>query len=422
MLNGPINRWWTVAAGALGCAGGAGVVATYALGIFVKSISAEFGWDRSYTTAGISCFYIVSGLGSLFLGDAISRWSLRSTTIVFVTLFSLSIMAIGLLPNSLILFCLVFSVMGFFGSAATAMPYAVAVTHQFDRNRGLALALVVSGSGVGALLLPGYANELLQRYGWRVGYFGIGLLVGVVALLGLVFCLRNPQKDVGAAPKNVLRLREIYTSGPTFWLIAAPLFCISIALVGLITNLAPILTDRGASPAEAASIIGLAGAASWVSRLGVGLLLDRIHVRYIAAGIFLTAASGILLFAADAHGPGLYAAAICVGLGIGAEADLLTYSMSRYFAAGSLGRALGAVWIFWAWGNGVGVFLGSLSYDLTGDYNSAMLAFAVLSLLSAGLILRLGPYRFPAHQPAPNGRRKYSTSPDPAPSRTDIHS
>ena len=71
----------------------------------------------------------------------------------------------------------------------------------------------------------------------------------------------------------------------------------------------------------------------------------------------------------------MYLGAILIGLGIGAETDLLTYTMSRYFPVAALGRALGAAWIFWAWGNATGVALGSLSFDLTGNYDIAMILF-----------------------------------------------
>lgn len=282
MLSKSINRWWTVVAGVLGCAGGAGVVATYVFGVFIKPISAEFGWDRSFTTAGISCFYVVSGIGSIVFGSIISKWSLRLSTILFVALFSLSVISIAFLPKSVVLFCVIFSVMGFFGAAATAMPYAVAITAQFDRNRGLALAIVVCGSGLGAFLLPGYANWLLESFGWRAGYVGIGLVAGIVPLVGLTLFLRTPRPAAGSASERGPSLKTLYTSGGTFWLVAAPFFCISVALIGLITNMTAILTDRGASTAEAAFLLGLLGGASWFSRIGVGILLDRLHVRYIA--------------------------------------------------------------------------------------------------------------------------------------------
>lgn len=394
MFNAPLNRWWTVAAGALGCAAGAGVVASYVFGLFVKAIAAEYQWGRSETTASITCFYIASGLGSLALGSIIARFNVRAPTILFVIAFALSVMGVALLPRSVPLFCIVFAVMGFFGSAATAMPYAIAISGWFDRNRGLALALAVGGTGLSATFMSRYANWLMANYGWRGGYAGVGLLVGVVALFGLVFFFRNPSVSIDRGPDANMSLWTIYTGDRLFWIIALPIFMISMALLGLITNLAPILTDRGMSLSDAAALLGLLGGASWISRLGVGVLLDRVHVRYIAAVIFTMIAVGAFIIASGVGGISLAIGAVLIGLGMGSEADLVSYSVSRYFAGHTLGRALGAVWIFWAWGSGIGVLIGSLSYDLTGSYHAALIVYGALALLSAVTVLRLGHYRY----------------------------
>lgn len=397
MFDKPLNRWWTVVAGVLGNAVGAGAVSGYVLGIFTKSISADFGWDRSFTTLGLTCFFFVAGVGSLCLGTLMTRWPLRAVAIVFVALFSASIMAVAALPPSVILFVILFSLMGLFSSAATPMPYAIVLSRQFDRNRGIVLALMASGAGLGALVLPGYANFLLENYGWRAGYFGVGLVAGVVGLAGLVFFLRIPlQEPVHAASKG-LSLKDIF-SGGTFWLIALSILAISIALMGLLTNLVPILTDRGMSSANAALMISLLGAASWISRISVGLLIDRVHVKFVAAGIFLISAAGIATIALSPLGLGIYIGAVLIGIGMGAESDLVTFTMSRYFKSVSLARALGGVWIFWAWGNGIGISTGSLSYDLTGSYDAAFIFFGTLALLGCGLILQLGPYVVPVHE------------------------
>jgi predicted MFS family arabinose efflux permease len=411
MFDKPINRWWTVLAGALGCAVGAGIISVYVLGVFTKDISAEFGWGRSFTTAGTTCFFIVSGLGSLALGSIMARRSVRSVSIVFVSLFALSIMSVAILPKSLLLFCIVFSLMGFFASAATAMPYAITIARQFDRNRGLALGLMVSGSGFGALLLPSYANMLRGEFGWRAGYLGIGALVGIISLGALILCFRNPPRDPRETPGDSLGLLEIYRSGKDFWLIGLPILFVSVALIGATSNLVPMLTDRGVSPAAAASIIGLSGAASWISRLGVGLLVDRMHAKYVAAAVFLVAALGNFLLATQTSDLGTLIAVLCIGVGIGAEADLLTFLASRYFSARSLARALGALGIFWAWGNGVGVFAGSLSFDLTGNYRFALWLFTGLALLSAACVLMLGKYRFPVHSTSREAEEPVRTAP-----------
>ena len=144
---------------------------------------------------------------------------------------------------------------------------------------------------------------------------------------------------------------------------------------------------------EAAALLGVLGGASWFSRIGLGVVLDRVHVRYITAVIFLIVAIGCGLIAAQVTGVWLTLAAVMIGLGMGAETDLLTYTSSRYFAPRALSRALGASWIFFAWGSALGVFAGSLSYDLTGSYAAALFLYIACAIASMGVILLLGPYR-----------------------------
>lgn len=400
MINKPINRWWTVLAGAMGCAAGAGVVATYVFGIFIKAISAEYGWDRSATTASISSFYFVSGIGSVVLGWINSRWSVRWPTLIWVILFSLSVAAVAILPRSVVLFCIMFGIMGFFGAAATAMPYAVAISGWFDRNRGLALAIAVSGTGVAGAFMSRYANWLMENFGWRGGYIGVALFVGLLGSSALIFFFREPPHPTeGRLAEPGPGLLEIYTGHPIFWIIAAPVFMISFTLIGTITNFAPIFTDRGMKMSEAAALLGLLGGASWFSRIGLGIFLDRIHVRYVSVTMFLLVATGCVIILSGATGLWIGVAAILVGLGMGAETDLLTYTVSRYFPPRALARALGAAWIFFAWGSALGVFAGSLSFDMTGSYTAALGLYFVFALASATVIMQLGPYRYQGQGP-----------------------
>lgn len=387
-----MDKWLVVLAGVLGCAAGAGVVSTYVFGVFVKAIAAEYGWGRSETTSSITCFYLASGIGSLCLGSLLARFNIRMVTILFVLLFACAVAGVALLPKSVVLFCLLFAAMGFFGAAATAMPYAIAIAAWFDRWRGLAMAIAVAGTALSGTFMSTYANWLMGRYGWRGGYVGVGLFVGLVALIGLVFFFRNPPASAEAGERGP-SLIGIARRDRTFWIIAGPIFMISFALLGIITNLAPLLTDAGLSMPRAAALLGVVGGSSWFSRIGLGALLDRVHVKYLAMAIFVMIAAGTALVGCQVSGPALVAAAVMIGLGMGSEADLVGYSASRYYSGAALSRALGGIWVCWAWGGGLGVFAGSLSYDLTRSYAASLWLYVALALASGALILRLGPYR-----------------------------
>jgi predicted MFS family arabinose efflux permease len=394
MTSKTFSKWSTVLAGLVGSAANISVVASYVFGLFIKAISAEYGWLRSEMSVAITCFYIFAGLGSLCLGVIISRWSIRRPSIIFVTIAAAALGSIALLPRSVLLLSIVFSITGFFGSAANSMPYAVAIARWFDRNRGLALAIAVSGTGISSIFMSRYANWLLEHYGWRGGYVGVALFVASVGLTALLLLFRDPPPDTRRV-ELPLTLRQLYTGDRVFWLIAGPIFLISVALLGLVTNVAPILTDRSMTLREVATLMGLLGISTWATRLGLGVLLDRIHVRIISATIFLLVALGALLLTIDSHGRLLPAiAAVLIGCGMGAEADILTYAVSRYFGPRALGKAVGAVWILWAWGGALGVTIGSAAYDLFGSYLVALVFFSVVAVAAAVIIFQLGAYRF----------------------------
>ena len=57
------------------------------------------------------------------------------------------------------------------------MAYTRAVSSWFVARRGMALAVVMSGGAVGAMILPPIAALLIQRVGWRAACALLGAMV-----------------------------------------------------------------------------------------------------------------------------------------------------------------------------------------------------------------------------------------------------
>ncbi len=398
MLNDRINPWWMVAAGALGTGVGAGIFAVYAFSVFIGPISHELGWERSTLAACITTFMFSTGLGTVWLGRLISRHGLRVPSIAFMGVFALSIAAIGVLTPSKPLFIANFFVMGVAGAAACAMPYTVAICGFFDRHRGLALGLAVLGSGVGSTLAPQLSTWLLAHIGWRDAMFVLAAIAATPAL-GIAFLLRTPPGTTAEAEAPSAPIDRSYLRDPVFYLILLAIAGNSVAAVGIMTNLVPMVTDRGVSMTAAAGMLSIAGAASFAGRLVVGWLFDRIFAPYVGAVLFIAAASGALMIVYGGAGPLAYLGAGLVGTCLGAEADLVAFLVSRYFSTATFSRVVGAMWVAWAWGGGIGTYLASKSFEWTGSYNVALFTFVALLLLSAVLLLRLPGYVFALHAP-----------------------
>jgi MFS family permease len=296
---------------------------------------------------------------------------------------------------SLPLFCLVFVMVGFFAPGSNALPYAKVVCARFDHRRGLALGLTVGGTALGAMLMPQYAGYLLRHFGWRTGYLGVAALMAAVSIPALYFLVKMPPgldarllRHTHQPADKLPSLWSIFKHDRTFRLLGISIFCMSGVLLALLSQLVPMMTDRGETVRAAASMLSIAGLTSAVGRLFAGYLMDRVHAPYVAAMSFTLTLCGVVIFAAGATGPLAMASAALIGVSIGAEADIITFIVSRYFDLRLFGRV-------WGWGAGIMIFASGLCYDLLHSYHVALWVFAGLVLLSVISICRLGPYVYP---------------------------
>jgi MFS family permease len=391
-----VNRWWTVAAGAVGCSLGAGVLVIYTFGVFASAMASDFGWSRAVHANALSIFLLCSGTGSLLLGPLIDRYGVRLPCAVLVGVFGLSVASLSFVPANPSIVYALFAVIGLSGSAATAMPYAVAVRGLFDDRRGIALGLVNFGSGMGSAIAPYGAGALLSSSGWRGGFLSVGL-AALVPVLGLLVLVRDPAHSPGARRLNfgrgvwVAQLRR-----RSFWMIAIPIAGISLATFGVLGTMVPLLKDRGMAAESIALIMSSVGLSTWVARPLAGYALDRFFAPFVSAVTFASAVAGLLLVVLTHSMAGTLIAGVLIGFALGSEGDLVTFLVSRYFGPEVYSRVLGAIWVTWAWGGGIGTFAAGTSFRLFTSYTPALLAFAALLSLCIIIVSRLGPYDYPA--------------------------
>ena len=401
LLNRPINRWWNVLAGSLGAALGAGIVMGYGFGILAQSMIAELGWRRDIVASMYGAFSFGSGLGMLLLGWLISRYGIRIPAVTLSIVFGICFASIAVIPPNQLTYLLLFAIIGVSGAACSAMPYSVAVSGFFNRDRGLALGLVIAGSGVGCMLLPHLAEALVNGAGWRAGFAVMGLGPGLIAAAGLTFLVRTPRGAVATAPRLEKAASEdrsafaLYVRSRHFWLIFLPILCVSIATSGVVGNLVFLFSDRGIPLALIPTLLSVTGLCAWIGSLMGGFLLDRVFAPYVAATIYVLTTAGILLLAFVPGTVFAFVAVSLIGLAIGSEAEIITYLVGRYFPLGDFSRIVGIIWVSWAWGGGAGILLGGESFALSGSYIPALLFFAVVLALAASLVVLLGPYKYP---------------------------
>lgn len=382
--------WRVVAASAAGVFFASLVVVTFP--VLLKPWSAAFGWSREQVSVAFGIAAAVAGLAAAPAGLLLDQFGARRIAIPGLAALGVLFASLSLLTPRLAHLYALYAALGLAGIATSPVAYARLVSAWFTARRGLALALVITGGALGGVLLPPAAAVLIARMGWRGACLAFGGLVLVVGVpLALRLLRERPAARAGGPAAGGVRLAEGLRAR-RFWALAAVQFCGTLAQNAVIVHLAALLTDRGVAPARAAGALSAMAIAAVAGRLAGGLLLDRMFAgRLLAASLALASAGAFLLAGADSFAAGVLAAML-VGFGTGAEADVVPYLLSRYFGLRAFSALFGFVWLANAAGGALGPVLMGRAFDAAGSYGPVLARLAAVVAGAAALALLLPRY------------------------------
>jgi len=397
-----IRRWLIPFGSAIALIVGNGAISVFAFGVFIKPLEAQFGWSRATLSGATALCGLLSAIALPFVGLLIDRVGVRRPLMVAIVLFAANVAAVGL-SGSLLWFQLLIALTGITGAAQGPIGYVRSISSYFDRRRGFAIGIAMSGVGLGTALIPVYAQWLIGHFGWRVAYAGLGLAILVLAWPMVLAVIREPPNANRGAPTmgggaatavSGLRLKEVLAL-PMFWLLAAAVLFVSVTVNGSLVHVVPMLTDRGWSPGSASSVMVAAGLAGMVGRLLAGFLIDRIFAPHVAMVFFLLAIGGVYGLSTQLYVvPGV----IGVGLASGAEVDMIGFLVSRYFGLKSFGQIYGLLFSIFTIGAGLGPYLVGVAFTAFHNYDKALFGLGCLLAAAISCFALIGPYRYKPRQ------------------------
>lgn len=166
----------------------------------------------------------------------------------------------------------------------------------------------------------------------------------------------------------------------------------STALFGLLSQVFPLAAGHGYSPETAALLLSSLAVSSLVVHGVVGFLLDRLYAPGIAVVLFVLGGIGTVLLFTSSTLPLSLLGAVLVGVAFGAEGDVASYIVSRFFPLSAYSRVVGLVFFMLTIGGAIGIFLIGQLYVATGGYDVPMVV--LVSLVGAGVICFLGFGRY----------------------------
>ena len=170
---------------------------SYSFGVLFPSLLENFEEGKGKTSLIAALLYGVPMLLSPVVCALTTCYGCRGITIVGGVLTAVSIL-LSAFANSISLLCASIGLLMGIGLVMTYIPSLFIVTFYFEKKRGLATGLAMTGSGLGAILFPPFMEWLCGLYSWRGFMMITSALCLHIIVAGLLFRappMSKPQHD-----------------------------------------------------------------------------------------------------------------------------------------------------------------------------------------------------------------------------------
>jgi MFS family permease len=383
----------------LGVTCGASPIPFNVLPLVMGPIHAEYGWDFAAIAAGVTLFGIIAALLAPVFGALADRLGVRRVALTSLGLFALVFAAFYFVPASLGGWWSFWAVLGIIGIGSTPVTWSRAVTLWFNKNRGLALGIMLLGTSLAAFIVPQIAQAAIAGWGWRSAFPTVALLPLLIGLPVAILWFREPRPD--ERPSGItdakgavigMRLKEA-ASGYRFWLLVGSILIIALAYGGAHIHIAQIVSLHGFSPQVAANVLGVVALGILTGRLLVGFLFDRFWAPGIACpALLLPAVACWLLMGSSTSLPLVLVGGFLLGFAAGTESDVIAYLAAKYFGMANYGSIYGALYMPFGIASAVSPILYGVVRDRTGSYDLMLAVAMALFAIGGTMLLFLGRY------------------------------
>ena len=357
---------------------------TTALSFFIGPVCEELDLGRGSFTIYYSLMTASGAFSIPFHGQIINKKGVRG--ILTVSAFWIAAGLFGFsFSTKLWMFYAVAAFMGIFGTSCLSLCAQVIVQQAYSSARASSLlGLVMSGSGVGGMILSMVMPGFIENFGWRTGYRLLGicwlvLVLGALVLLGKI----QLTGSVGQRRTPVDGMtRDEALKSPRLYLLVAVIFILTAAC-GIQQQIPSVLGGFGYGTAQVSTMMSFFTAALAVGKILQGILYSKLGPArggYIIIALF--GMSFVLLCF-----PGMaYPALVALAVGMGCVTTLMPIVTRFVFGA----REYAAIWSILSTASSIGSLIATplfgMAYDATGSYTPAMAVSAVALFMSIPIL------------------------------------
>ena len=369
-----------------------GGVGMWSVIVALPAVQAEFGVARSAASLPYTMTMICFGFGGILMGRLSDRFGIIVPVVAGAMSLGLGY-AVSSQATSLWQFVLAQGLLVGAGSSATFAPLLADTSLWFTRRRGMAVAIIASGSYLAGTLWPPLLQHFIDSNGWRRTYLGVAAFcVASMVPLTLALRRRSPLTETtsvtrhGASP-FARPLGMSPTALQSLLVVAGLSCCVAMSMPQV--HIVAYCGDLGHGAARGAEMLSLMLGFGVVSRLASGWICDRIGGRRtLLLGSGLQALALVLFLPFDGL-VSLYVLSALFGLFQGGIVPAYAVIVREVFPPEEAGVRVATVLMATVFGMALGGWMSGLMFDLTGSYRAAFLNGIAWNLLNLAIAVSL---------------------------------
>ena len=378
--------------------------------VFYVALLEDFPWSRGETAAVQSVALITYSILAPLVGGLIDRLGPRRIVGTGILVLASGLVLCAFV-KTLVQFYLYYGVVMAAGiTCISIVSYSAILANWFEKKRGLASGIAVSGMGVGTFFLVPLSQYFIELWGWRITFVGLGGLVLIILFPLVVIFLRHRPQELGLMPDGLRGDEGLNNSllgsmeperpemdwtfkkaleAKSFWALLGLILFAMIGVFIVLVHHVKFLVDTGIDKMTVAMVFGLIGIISSGFRIFWGWLSDRIgrELAYTMGMICICiGVCSLLLIEPVGARVLVYPFFVFFGIGWGVTAPMFIAAAADLFK----GRIFGLIYGIMEGGVGLGAAFGAwvagYIFDRAHSYQWAFtLALAVFVI--SGLLM-----------------------------------
>jgi MFS family permease len=387
--------------------------------LFYRALKDQYHWSHASISGVYGLHQFLNGAVSPFVGWLLDRYGPRRMMPVGALILGLGL-ALSSQINTLWQLYVTFGIVTALGVAMLqSVPNTAVISNWFIRNRGTAIGLALSGSGLGQLWLTPTTQWLILHLGWRTTFLLSALLISIVPTVLILMFMYHKPSDKGLLPygeteeekqkakRQVTMIdkewaetiwtpyRAVHTY--RFWAMAIMTFIFSFGYFLIAAQLFVLTQEFETFQTQSvfvALIIGAQGLNKGAAKFMGGMVSDHLgreKTMTISVVIIIFGILMLLIMQGQPSAWMLFIAVLTYGMGYGFCLTTMMAAYADLFQGPRFGAILGYLTLGGLFGGALGTGAGGYLRDLTGGYQSNFLIAAIAFTLSVALIWSAKP-------------------------------